>query len=313
MWVITGFSHNVRPMYPKRWRAVSKSEAVMSLCEKTGSGHSVCVLINLFPGGRNWSEMMRFKRVNGCAALRLSSVEWASRVRGWASGCHHSNQITSPAPSHSVSQSWQAKPGNIKQREHGVPRHLHIRQRWMVENLCVSIYHATWQKKFLLHGTEPVLWYRQHLPVILLDPKACFVGIAPVCAFFTTVSLSQHEYIGSALFFPRDSLGVQVCARSAVCAQGSWWHPSPRGNQPTLPAVAARLPTPPPVTRFGNIWWFTCITHHLPDALQAMAQVAPLQFAPQKHDDTEITRNRSIDWSFGPLLSVFAAASLWTS
>lgn len=34
-------------------RAVSKSEAVMSLCEKTGSGHSVCVLINLFPGGRN--------------------------------------------------------------------------------------------------------------------------------------------------------------------------------------------------------------------------------------------------------------------
>lgn len=34
-------------------RAVSKSGAVMSLCEKTGSGHSVCVLINLFPGGRN--------------------------------------------------------------------------------------------------------------------------------------------------------------------------------------------------------------------------------------------------------------------
>lgn len=97
MWVITGFSHNVRPMYPKRRRAGSKSEAVMSLCEKTGSGHSVCVLINLFPGGRNWSEMMRFKRVNGCAALELSSVEWASRARGWANGRHHSNQITSLA------------------------------------------------------------------------------------------------------------------------------------------------------------------------------------------------------------------------
>ena len=112
MWVITGFSHNVTPMYPKRWRAGSKSEAVMSLCEKTGSGHSVCVLINLFPGGRNWSEMMRFKRVNGCAALELSSVEWASRVRGWANGRHHSNQITSPGPkslSQSVmtSQAWE--------------------------------------------------------------------------------------------------------------------------------------------------------------------------------------------------------------
>ena len=104
MWVITGFSHNVRPMYPKRRRAGSKSEAVMSLCEKTGSGHSVCVLINLFPGGRNWSEMMRFKRVNGCAALGLSSVEWGSRVRDWANGRHHSNQITSPAPE-SLSQS----------------------------------------------------------------------------------------------------------------------------------------------------------------------------------------------------------------
>lgn len=142
MWVITGFSHNVSPMYPKRRRAGSKSEAVMSLCEKTGSGHSVCVLINLFPGGRNWSEMMRFKRVNGCAALELSSVEWVSGVRGWANGRHHSNQITSLASSRSVSQSWQAKPGKIKQKEHGVPRRLQMRQRWMVTDLrcrCVCV------------------------------------------------------------------------------------------------------------------------------------------------------------------------------
>lgn len=149
MWVITGFSHNVSPMYPKRRRAGSKSEAVMSLCEKTGSGHSVCVLINLFPGGRNWSEMMRFKRVNGCAALELSSVEWASRVRGWANGRHHSNQITSPAPSHSVTQSWQAKPGNIKQKEHDVPRQLPIRQRWMVKNLRMCV--CVWVHAFILH------------------------------------------------------------------------------------------------------------------------------------------------------------------
>jgi len=117
---------------------------------------------------------------------------------------------------------------------------------------------------------------------MLLDPRAGFEGIAPVCAFCTTVSLSQNAYIGSALFFPRDSLGVQVCARSAVCAQGSWWHPSPRGNQPTLPAVVARLPPPPPVARFRNIWWFTCSTHHLPDALQAVAPLAPLESAPQQ-------------------------------
>lgn len=28
---------------------------------------------------------------------------------------------------------------------------------------------------------------------------------------------------------------------------------------------------PPPVARFRNIWWFTCSTHHLPDASQAVA------------------------------------------
>lgn len=118
--------------------------------------------------------------------------------------------------------------------------------------VCLSVYVCAFimhresiKKTFSLHGTEPelwLLWWHQHLPVILLDPKACFEGIAPVCAFCTTVISSQRAYIGSALFFPRDSLGVQVCARSAVCAQGSWWHPSPRGNQPTLPAVAACLP-----------------------------------------------------------------------
>lgn len=117
----------------------------------------------------------------------------------------------------------------------------------------------------------------QHLPVILLDPKACFEGIAPVYRFYPTVSSSQRTHIGSALFCPRDSLGVQVCARSAVCAQGSGWHPSPRGNQPTLPAVAACLPPPPPVARFRNIWWFTCSTHHLPDASQAAAPLSPLE------------------------------------
>lgn len=172
MWVIAGFSHNVTPMYPKRRRAVSKSEAVMSLCEKTGSGHSVCVLINLFPGGRNWSEMMRFKRVNGCAALRLSSVEWASGVRGWANGRRHGNQITphrrrppGPPPTTPPRRSrrrWRhARPENIKQREHGVLRRLWIRQRWMVGDQRAPYLSSTVTlegKKFSLHGTGPGLW-----------------------------------------------------------------------------------------------------------------------------------------------------------
>lgn len=178
MWVITGFSHNVRPMYPKRRRAGSKSEAVMSLCEKTGSGHSVCVLINLFPGGRNWSEMMRFKRVNGCAALGLSSVEWASRVRGWANGRHHSNQITSPAPEslsqsvmtseaweHQTERTWCPQASSNKTKVDGWTF-------WKL-NVCVCVYiygcvcvclyrtlHTDKHKKktFSLHGTEPELW-----------------------------------------------------------------------------------------------------------------------------------------------------------
>ncbi|CAB1437437.1 unnamed protein product [Pleuronectes platessa] len=61
--------------------------------------------------------------------------------------------------------------------------------------------------------------------------------------------------------------------------------------------VIARLPPPPPppppppVARFGNIWWFTCSTHHLPDASQAVAPLAPLRSAPQQRNDTEITGN----------------------
>lgn len=214
-------------------RAVSKSEAVMSLCEKTGSGHSVCVLINLFPGGRNWSEMMRFKRVNGCAALRLSSVEWASRVRGWANGRRHGNQITSPGPESLVLPVMRES----NRDNMAVQASLNKTKVDGGRPTCVRPFILHAEKKFSLHGTELELWLR-HLP----DPKSRFEDIAPVCARRTSVSLSLRAYIGATLFFPRDSLGVQVCARSAVCAQGSWWHPSPRGNQPALPAVAARPP-----------------------------------------------------------------------
>lgn len=61
----------------------------------------------------------------------------------------------------------------------------------------------------------------------------------------------------------------------------------PASLPPSLPPA---LPPLPPVARFRNIWWFTCSTHHLADALQAVALRAPLQFVPQKHGDTEITR-----------------------
>lgn len=145
MWVIAGFSHNVTPMYPKRFEGREQVWGGNEFVWEDGvRTQCVCVLINLFPGGRNWSEMMRFKRVNGCAALRLSSVEWASRVRGWANGRRHGNQITSPSPESlglPVMTSWA--------REHRTERTW--RPQTSLNKRKVDFTRPAWMRPFILH------------------------------------------------------------------------------------------------------------------------------------------------------------------